>query len=251
MHEIRKNDEEEIKLVEAKFKIPTGLKVLFILWFLLGGVFSLAVGILSLILDSGGGFFFTAGFTQTIILLIIFLPWFSGIKKSQCVITNKRIYGVTSIVFVKKRFSYRLDEVDNVEIISTLGLHGLALNFTQGHGPQGPVQYNRGTATLNGAGTFRINYIVNAEELYEKLSELITSVKNDKDLMVDIEMSKVEAENRKAAAFEKMAENASGNTSSKSGGQSYIEELKGLKDLLDAGIISEAEFEEKKRQLLK
>lgn len=85
------------------------------------------------------------------------------------------------------------------------------------------------------------------------MSNLLTSVKNDKDLMVDIEMSKIDAENRKAGAFESMANNMGANPTAKvqSNNQTYIEELKGLKELLDAGIISEEEFNEKKKNLLK
>lgn len=166
--------------------------------------------------------------------------------------TNKRIYGVTSIFIAKKKYSYRLDEIDNVETVSSLGIHGLVLNFSQGHGPQGVVRYNRGVTTVSGAGTFKITNIANIDEVYEKLSDLLTSVKNDKDLMVDIEMSKVQAENRKATAFENMASNMGGTTTTKTNNNpTYIEELKGLKELLDAGIISETEFEEKKKNLLK
>ena len=49
-----------------------------------------------------------------------------------------------------------------------------------------------------------------------------------------------------------MASNIGVTTATKSNSNSnYIEELKGLKELRDADIISEAEFEEKKKNLLK
>ena len=80
---------------------------------------------------------------------------------------------------------------------------------------------------------------------------MLTTLKNDKDLMVDIEMSKIDAENKKAAAFERIATNMSGASQHRNAGsQNYIEELKGLKELLDSGIISKEEFEEKKKNLL-
>ncbi len=261
MHDIRISKEQEEVLVRAKFKIPTIVIVLFVffafnaLLLLIDGIVLFQKSINDYYDNSssdGSIFLFALGIAFSIVILPMFIVWMIGIKKSSCIVTNKRIYGVTSIFIIKKKYSYRLDEIDNVETISSLGIHGLALNFSQGHGPQDVVRYNRGVTTMSGAGTFRITNIANIDEVYEKLSGLLTSVKNDKDLMVDIEMSKVQAENRKAAAFESIASNMGETTPTKTNNNfTYIEELKGLKELLDAGIISEAEFEEKKKDLLK
>lgn len=260
MHDIRISKEQEEVLVRAKFKIPTIVIVLFVffafgaLLFLIDGIVLFQKSINDYYDNSSldGSIYFALGITFLIVILPMFIAWMVGIKKSSCIVTNKRIYGVTTIFIVKKKYSYRLDEIDNVETISSLGIHGLALNFSQGHGPQDVVRYNRGVTTMSGAGTFRITNIANIDEVYEKLSGLLTSVKNDKDLMVDIEMSKVQVENRKAAAFESMASSMGETTPTKTNNNfTYIEELKGLKELLDAGIISEAEFEEKKKDLLK
>ncbi len=258
MHDIRINKEQEKEIVRARFKIPPFVMVLFV--FCAFNALVLTIVGFDLFQKSindyhssslDGCFTLTLGLTS-LIILPMFIAWMVGIKKSSCIVTNKRIYGVTSIFIAKKKYSYRLDEIDNVETVSSLGIHGLALNFSQGHGPQGVVRYNRGVTTVSGAGTFKITNIANIDEVYEKLSDLLTSVKNDKDLMVDIEMSKVQAENRKATAFENMASNMGGTTPTKTNNNpTYIEELKGLKELLDAGIISETEFEEKKKNLLK
>lgn len=257
MHDIRISKEQEKVLVRARFKIPTIAIVSFVffafvaLLLLIDGIVLFQKSINDYNSSFLDGFtYFVLGIVSLIVILTIFIVWMVGIKKSSCIVTNKRIYGVTSIFIVKKKYSYRLDEIDNVETVSSLGIHGLALNFSQGHGPQGVVRYNRGVTTMNGAGTFRITNIANIDEVYEKLSDLLTSVKNDKDLMVDMEMSKVQAENRKAAAFESMASNM-GVTTTTNNNFTYIEEIKRLKELLDAGIISETEFEEKKKNLLK
>lgn len=260
MNEIRIDKEEEKDIVKAKFKIPAIVIVpLCILVF--NAVLLIVVGVHFFqeeinnyhYTGPDGSSYLAFGITVLIIVLPIFILWMVGIKKSSCVITNKRIYGVTSIFIARKKYSYRLDEIDNVETTSTLGVHGLSLNFSQGHGTQGVVvRYNRGATALSGAGTFRITNISNIDEVYEKLSNMLTSIKTDKDLMVDIEMSKIDAEQRKAAAFESIATNISANSAPKpSSNQGYIEELKGLKELLDAGIISEEEFNEKKKSLLK
>jgi|GEM_PF-1199261 len=255
MNEIRLNKEEEKEIIRAKFKIPLLLIVAFSI-FAANGLLAFILGIVQAVLSEfeSGGVLISLSLAFLIILTPIFIIAMIGIKKSSCIVTNKRIHGVATILIIKKKYSYRLDEVDNVETTSTLGIHGLALNFSQGHGPQGTVRYNRGVTTINGAGTFRITNIANVDEVHERLSELITSVKNDKDLMVDIEMSKIEAENRKASAFESMANNignnSTSNTSTPASGD-YIKELKGLKDLLDNGVITQEEFEQKKELLLK
>lgn len=52
-------------------------------------------------------------------------------------------------------------------------------------------------------------------------------------------------------AIEKVAEKVVNDVSANGSGQNYIDELKGLKELLDAGIISKAEFMERKKEILK
>lgn len=252
MNDIRLNKEQEKDIVMAKFKVPA-LHIGFFVYCIINAVISLIAGIISIVFNFNTTTIFVIALTIFIFLISIFLLSIIGIKKSSCVITNKRIYGVTSIFIIRKKFSYRLDEIDNIETISIFGIHGLALNFSQGHGPKGVTIYKRGIATVSGAGIFRITNIANVDEVYDKLSNLLTSIKNDKDLMVDIEMSKIDAENRKAAAFENMANNFGTNPATKvqSNNPTYIEELKGLKQLLDSGVISEEEFNEKKKNLLK
>ena len=252
MNEIRINKEEEKEIVRARFKmsqLAIGVFVIcaFICAFI--GLILFISGYLNSDSDSIflGEIYLLFGVT----IFISFIFSIISIKRSSCIVTNKRIYGAIGTI-AKKKFSYRLDEIDNVEIVSFLGAHVLSINFSQGHGPQGVVSYNRGVTTISGIGNFRITCIANIDEVYEKIVGLLTSVKNDKDVMIDIEMSKVQMENRKATALENMASNIGVTTATKSNSNSnYIEELKGLKELRDADIISEAEFEEKKKNLLK
>ena len=253
MNDIRVNNEEEKEIAVANFRVPSIVIVVFII-IALHSLLSVIVGII--LLDSP-----TSSRTATLLIAIgvpllvigipLFIAWMVAIEKSKCIVTNKRVYGVINVFVAKKNYSYRIDEIESVETISTMGAHGLALYFSQGHGPKGTVRINRGVATISGDGVFKINNIANIDEVYDKLVGLLASIKNDKDLMVDIEMSKVDAENRKAAAFEDIATRIGDNTvSGPSNKQNYIEELKALKELLDAGIISQEEFEEKKKQLL-
>lgn len=253
MNDIRINKEEEKDIIKVKFKLPLVILIIFIICLILGlTLFIISIYMLSNLIGSANevAAFFVIGLLLLSNSAILF-PLILAIRKCSCTITNKRIYGVTNVFISKKNYSYRLDEIENVETVSSFGIHGLSLNFTQGHGPQGPVRYNRGVSTISGAGTFRISHISNISEVYEKLTELLTSVKNEKDLMVDIEMSKIEVENRKADAFENMANNLSGSKVVANTNLDYISELKGLKELLDAGIITKEEFDEKKAKLMK
>ena len=247
MRGIRKNNEEEKKIVEAKFKVS----IIFILSLIFVAVNSI-LGIISFLFSFSVGVLANDPFIFAMSIVLFPISLFIsavavgihlciiiGIKRSQCIVTNKRIYGIRYMIFYKKRYSYRLDEIDNVETVSSLDIHSLILNFTQGHEAKDHLE------------KYKIGCLANADELYGKLSALITSIKNEKDLMVDININKIEVESRKAMALEKLAEIQGDSSSVKNSNQTYIEELKGLKDLLDAGIISKSEFEEKKKELLR
>ena len=52
-------------------------------------------------------------------------------------------------------------------------------------------------------------------------------------------------------AVKKVAKKVANDISANGSGQNYIEELKGLNELLEAGIISKSEFERKKKEILK
>ncbi|MCH5351239.1 MAG: SHOCT domain-containing protein [Clostridiales bacterium] len=174
------------------------------------------------------------------IVLIVFALHLYAVKKNSCVITNKRIKG-TACIFLgsfltSSTYSYRLDEINNVEIGSALGVHTLVLVFTQGVGLR---------------NVFRVSYISNYEEAYNKLTELLCTVKNDKDLYADIEAKKIEAENKQAAALERIVNTGNVEIPSQSSSNAdYITQLKGLKELLDTGIITQEEFDMKKKTLL-
>lgn len=99
MNDIRLNKEQEKEIVRAKFKIPPLIILLFV-------VFIVNVLMLCYI-GSDSASVFAFGITALMLVLPIFLLLIIGIKKSSCVITNKRIYGVTSISMIRrKKYSY-------------------------------------------------------------------------------------------------------------------------------------------------
>lgn len=186
-----------------------------------------------------------------IIFIIAFVLNLKAIKKSKCVITNKRIYGTKAVFVARKDFSYRLDMIDNVEVLNRLGVNTLVINFSQGNGNQTAVRLGNVNANMQGANVFIMRYIEKSDEFFDAVSNVLMSIKNDKDVKVDIEVKKIEAQAKQADAFAKIAENIStkqpNHTETK---DDYISQLQRLKQLLDAGVITQQEFDEKKKALL-
>lgn len=247
MNEIRKNKEEEREIVSAKFTMPKieviVLKVLIIGFALLGAV-GIIIGL------TRGDFTLCNFFWLSVLFAVCWGLRFFGLKDSKFNVTNKTINGVNSLLLFKKTYRYRLDEIDNIEMeASFLGIHTLVLHFSQGKlSSQRNVNYGIGVLSIRGANVFRISCIENYEEVYDKLSGLLASVKNDKDVAIDIEMRKAEAEDRKAAAFEMVASKLGSTEVQQDDSLTKLERLLKLKE---NGAITEEEYNKKKEEILK
>lgn len=264
MNEIRKNTENEEILIEGTFKLSPGALLTWLIGtIIIGGL----IAFLIIIADSMTGEVngepasgWMIAFPLVSVLGFIFLVFEAfqilkliGIKKSQLVVTNKRIYGTHTIFIAKKDFSYRLDEVDNVEMFSSLGQHTLAIQFSQGYGMGMPITYINGVPTSNGYNLLRMSNLRNYKEVFDIVNALITERKNLVDVHTDIEKGKLDAENRKADALENVAKTfvAGGVEVKKNSSKAnYIDELKELKELLDNGIITQEEFNQEKKEIL-
>lgn len=244
MNEIRKNTEKEERVVSGYCKMPKTYMALYIIFL----VSFLVLAIIFIIVSVAIGVFMILVFGTT---LLLFILHYKSIKKSHVIVTNKRVYGVTARFLFTKNFSYRLDQIDNVEFRNFIGLNSISINFNQGYQNNTPMRYGVNTA-MRTANCFVFNYLVNGSAVYNKLNELLTSVKNERDLKTDIEMKKIEVEEKKAEAlmnaFVNKAPAVATPTEEKK--LNYIEELKELKTLLDSNIISEEEFNIKKQELL-
>lgn len=248
MNEIRKNYETEVEILRIKFKIPAVI----IIKMLVSFITLFASGMVLVFRDTDasrlvGGILLAISFCFVLIEILVIV----AIKKNNTVVTNKLIKGVRCFFFIKKRFSYRLDEIENVEARSILGIHSLAFNFTQGHWTNRSTFYGQGFRPMISAGMFRISFVADIKTVYEKLSELITNIKNERDVLIDVEMSKVEVETKKVQILEEMVKGIiSKQGLSTTEQQSYLSELRLLKELLDSGAITQEEYEKKKNELL-
>lgn len=264
MNEIRKNKETEVEILQAKFAMPKAMKILYLIYILIFFV-------IALIMFTGAFFVkwkglgydegrvgsvaitaFPAVFPSCVLavaLYIIYRFHKKAIKQSKCVVTNKAIKGVTVSVFSKKNYHYRLDEIENIEVTSFWGISGLDVHFSQGNmNANASVVYGAGQRGMIGTNSLQVLYLVNTQEVYEKLSDLLESVKNDKDVAIDIEMRKIETEERKAKAFETLASGVERKEIPTS--TDDIDKLEKLACMKERGLISESEYERKKVELL-
>lgn len=271
VNEIRKNTDVEKILAKATCKMPTLYIVLYsfaIFVFLLQVIIGLCLAIICISQENNN---YNADMSTDIAISIIslivgliclifsilfFVLQFKAIQKSKCFVTNKRIYGTMAYFITQRDYSYRLDTIDNADVIRTLGLNQLVLTFSQGNNAPQQVMYQTDRGRIAASNIFAIKYIVDSSKVYEAVSNIIASIKSDKDLHTDIEMKKIDAQIKQAEAFERIAVNIGGtstptNSQSAPASKDYITELKGLKELLDNGIITKQEFDEKKEHLLK
>lgn len=253
MNEIRKNKDVEVDVIKMSFKLEPMRYLIDIFKIIVAGAISGALIFLAFkvnevapfgIIFGGVAGVFCIAFLVGLILKSI------GCKKSEISISNRRIYGKYGPYLVKKTFSYRLDEINNVELKDVFGTRTIIINFQDGKGPfaSPQVRYGRSASrAMMGLGVFQIFSVENYKEVYEKLTELLLSLKNNVDLDTDIRMAKLDAEQRKAEAIEKLANRSTGASENKG---DYIDEIKRLKELLDAGIITKEEFDNEKKEIL-
>lgn len=244
MYNIRKNEQKEEILLRLYFSVPGFIKGIFIFlinFFLIISVVGIGLGVVEDVIIPMLIF---------LTLFIIFIVICVRVRNWQCTITNKVIKGQIGVLS-KKYFSYRLDVIDDVEVSQVLGMNSLKLTFTKGKTTQALLVNNaRNNSAITGVVPFYINWIINVQNAYNKLTKLIGDKKNEADLKVDIEMKKIEAEEKKAEAFLKVAEGITGNSQEKESGADYISQVERLYKLKEQGIITEEEFIEKKKKLL-
>lgn len=252
MNDIRLNKEEEKTILYAQFKVP----IIFYLPLIIFLIISIWVGVVfgktpvvdaekfeyMEVFDAGNFFkvfflvFILTGGMYSIFFLI---PSVLAIKNTTMRVTNKRVVGSNCFFFIKGAYAHRLDMINNISRTTVLGIECISFEITQGN--RLPPK------------KLSVAFLANAYTVYSNLNQLLTSVKNDKDLETDIQMKKIEADNKKADALEHIAQSVIQNTQTPAiePSISYLQELKELHELKENGIITQEEFEEKKKEVLK
>lgn len=201
MNEIRKNTENEKILATANCKMPKLYIALYIVFIVIHSLMMI-IGLVSLVMI-GFAELFVFGLFLLVLSVLAFVLNIKAIKKSKCVVTTKRIYGTKARFIVRKDFSYRLDMIDNVEVLSSLGVNTLVITFSQGNGNQVAVQPGTLNMSIRPANTFCMGYIQKSDAFYDAVTQIMMSVKNDKDTKVDIEVKKSRHKQNKQTHLQK------------------------------------------------
>lgn len=237
---IRKNDENEEILAHAKCRMPASILIASLTGL---GVFFAFLLAMIIIIVSNRAYDYIYWYIIPIILFVVLLIYFIfrvvTISKTGVFLTNKRIYGTAVSRWTKINYSYRLDTINGVELGQSFGYNTIIIDFLHGN-----------DRSEGNSCSFIIKYLIDCKEFYETINDRLLSIKNDKDLQTDIQLKSIDAENKKASAFEKIADTYSTDTTKTDKNFDYITQLKGLKELLDSGVITQQEFEEKKKKLL-
>ena len=167
MESDRPKFKEEKTLFSLRFECPALVIVLMtifammliagsavLIWFYFWLIFPFAVALLVLL------------------YIVFFIAYAVSLKKRTCVITSERIYGEQSFLSHKRKYSYRLDVIDDVQYKSNLGIKSIIIQYSQGH-INSYKKYNK---------TFKISFVADAEETYKNFCDLLTSIKDKKEI---------------------------------------------------------------------
>lgn len=219
MEEARKNTEKEEILLNIEFQVPISVHILFIL-------FILTSIILAFVLYSPYLFIICS-----LIIICLYISLCFGVIFNECVVTNKVIRGRKFILFGYKKFSYRLDSISDISSINVLGLNSIKITFNQGYLNVGKNK------------PFIISYISQYNYVIEKLNKVLENVKNDKDVQVSLSLKQTEALNNIASSIDNQKKEISKNVNA-------LDSIRELKNMVDEGLITQEEYEKKKKDLL-
>lgn len=219
MEEARKNTEKEEILLNIEFQVPISVHILFIL-------FILTSIILAFVLHSPYLFIICS-----LILICLYISLCLGVIFNECVVTNKVIRGRKFVLFGYKKFSYRFDSISDISSINVLELNSIKITFNQGYLNVGKNK------------PFIISYISQYNHVIEKLNQILENVKNDKDVQVSLSLKQTEALNNIASSIDNQKKEISKNVNA-------LDSIRELKNMVDEGLITQEEYEKKKKDLL-
>lgn len=148
---------EEVVLFRAYFKMPIILHLIYIL--LIASFFIVFVSIAS---SFENAFNFAWPYLIVSLFFVLIYPLhYQSIKRSNCTITNKRIYGVKKVFIIfNNDFCHRIEKIDKVETTSFLGLYTAKILFTPA---TGLIRFRR--------SSFKLSCLENYNVFYDSLSK--------------------------------------------------------------------------------
>ena len=168
MNNVRVNNAQENGLIQVRHSAPWYFYILFI------GLPALAwMAFLVLTIVFYRMFYI---YLPELVLMSVLLP--IGIleiifinKKDFCQLTDKRLMVFVKHCFCHRHLTYRLDQLNDVEIHSLLGVKGIVMRVTQGNNQDKKIT---------------LRYVRDARNVYNYLCGLLTAQKNNTDTFCEL-----------------------------------------------------------------
>ena len=168
MNNVRVNNAQENGLIQVRHSAPWYFYILFI------GLPALAwMAFLVLTIVFYRMFYI---YLPELVLMSVLLP--IGIleiifinKKDFCQLTDKRLMVFVKHCFCHRHLTYRLDQINDVEIHSILGVKSIVLRVTQGNNQDKKI---------------RLKYVRDGRNVYNYLCGLLTTQKNNTDTFCEL-----------------------------------------------------------------
>ena len=168
MNNVRINNAQENGLMQIRLRAPWYFYILFIVLPALGWI---ALLVLTIVF-----YYMFYVYLPELVIISCFIP--IGIleimflnSKDYCQLTDKRMMVYIKHCFHHKHLTYRLDQINDVEIHSVLGIKRIVLRVTQGN---------------NSDKKIGLNYVRDGRNVYNYLGGLLSMQKNNTDTLCEL-----------------------------------------------------------------
>lgn len=168
MNNVRVNNAQENGLMQIRHSAAW---YLYILWIVLPALMWISCLVFAII-DYFIFYYFLIGLVlMSGVLVIGILEIIFINKRDFCQLTDKRLIVFVKHCFSHKHLTYRLDQLNDVEIHSCLGVKGIVLRVTQGNNQDKKIG---------------LRYVRDGRNIYNYLCGLLTTQKNNTDTFCEL-----------------------------------------------------------------
>ena len=168
MNNVRVNNAQENGLMQIRHSAAW---YLYILWIVLPALMWIALLVLTIVFYRVFYLYLPELVVMSGVLVIGILEIVFINKRDYCQLTDKRLIVFVKHCFCHKHLTYRLDQLNDVEIHSLLGVKGIVLRVTQGNNQDKKIT---------------LRYVRDARNVYNYLCGLLTAQKNNTDTFCEL-----------------------------------------------------------------
>ena len=168
MNNVRVNNAQENGLMQIRHSAAW---YLYILWIVLPALMWIALLVMT-VLNRYIFYYFLIGLVLMSGVLVIGILEIIFINtRDFCQLTDRRLIVFVKHCFSHKHLTYRLDQINDAEIHSLLGVKGIVLRVTQGNNQDKKIS---------------LKYVRDARNVYNYLCGLLVAQKNDTDTFCEL-----------------------------------------------------------------